>query len=73
MKNVFLKCGIAVICHALRRKGIIVKYDNVFADLKALNIFKRQVEVELEFERIGILCKEIASKEVELEYCTLQI
>ena len=73
MKNVFLKCGIAVICHALRRKGIIVKYDNVFADLKALNIFKRQAEVELEFERIGILCKEIASKEVELEYCTLQI
>lgn len=29
--------------------------------------------MELEFERIGILCKEIASKEVELEYCTLQI
>lgn len=73
MKNVFLKCGIAVICHALRRKGIIVKYDNVFADLKALNIFKRQAEVELEFERIGILCKEIASKEVRLEYCTLRI
>lgn len=71
MRNVFLRCGVAVICHALRRKDIIVRYDKVFADLKAMNVFKRKAEIGLGFESLGIFCKEIASKEVRLEYCTL--
>lgn len=71
MKNLFLRCGVAVICHALRRKDIIVRYDKVFADLKAMNVFKRKAEIGLGFESLGIFCKEIASKEVRLEYCTL--
>lgn len=73
MKNVFLRCGVAVTCRALRRKSIIVRYDKVFANLKAINVFKRKTEIEIRFENIGILCKEIASKEVRLEYCTLRI
>lgn len=71
MRNVFLRCGVAVICHALRRKDIIVRYDKVFADLKAMNVFKRKAEIGLGFESLGIFCKKIASKEVRLEYCTL--
>lgn len=72
MKNVFLKWGVAVVCHVLRRKDIFIRYDKVFADLKAINVFKRQTEIELRFESLGIHCKEIASKEVKLEYCTLR-
>lgn len=71
MKNLFLRFGVAVICHALRRKDIIVRYDKVFADLKAMNVFKRKAGIGLGFESLGIFCKEIASKEVRLEYCTL--
>ena len=73
MNNVFLKCCVAVVCHILRRKNIIVRYAKVFTGVKTTSVLKRYIEIGIRFESIVILCNKIASKEVKMDYCTLRI
>lgn len=61
MNNVFFKCCVAVVCHILRRKNIIVRYAKVFTGVKTTSVLKRYIEIGIRFESIGILqqnCKQ---------------
>lgn len=73
MSNICLKWIIAAICHALKRKNIIVVYDKACTHIKKLNVLKRNAEIVMKLKSVRLHCARIASSEIQLDYCTLHI
>ena len=73
MSNIILKWIITSICQFLKRKNIIVKYDNVNTNIKRINVLKRYVSIVVNFESVSVFCARMASSEILLDYCTLHV
>ena len=73
MSNIILKWIITSICQFLKRKNIIVMYDNVNTNIKRINVLKRYVSIVVNFESVSLFCARMASSKILLDYCTLHV